>query len=49
MRRKYARQRVIQVQLEIEQIKEAILHWFPVGFAFVELMLHIFPKMTLPI
>ncbi|MGE5257390.1 MAG: hypothetical protein ACM3KE_12000 [Hyphomicrobiales bacterium] len=49
MRKKYIRQQFVQVQLEIDEIQEAVLHWFPIGFAFVGLLLHIFPKITLPI
>jgi hypothetical protein len=47
MRRKLIRQHAVQAQIQIEAIKEAILMWFPVGFAFIGLILHIFPKMTL--
>lgn len=49
MRRKLIRQHAIQAQIQMEEVKEAILIWFPVGFAFISLVLHILPKMTLPV
>ena len=48
MRRKHARQQVIQAQIQSEEIKEVVMYWFPAGFAVIGLILHIFPKMTLP-
>jgi hypothetical protein len=48
MRRNYARLHAVQSQIQIESAREAVLYWFPVGFAFIGLVLHIFPKMTLP-
>jgi len=48
MRRKDVRQHVVQARLEIESVNEAVLYWFPAGLAFIGLILHIFPKMTLP-
>jgi len=48
MRRKYTRQQVVQVRIQIDEFQEAFMIWFPVGFAFFELALHIFPKITLP-
>ena len=49
MRRNYTRQQVVQAQIQIDEFQEAVMIWFPVGFAFLELVLHIFPKITLPI
>lgn len=49
MERKYARAHAAQAQIQIELVMEAVMHWFPVGFAFIGLVLHIFPKMTLPL
>jgi hypothetical protein len=49
MRRKYARRYAVEAQIQIESAREAVLYWFPVGFAFIGLLLHIFPKMTLPL
>ena len=49
MQRNYTRPQVIQAQIQIQELQDAIMVWFPVGFAFLELVLHIFPKMTLPI
>lgn len=46
MQRNYIRQQIIQAQLQAEEIQEAIMYWFPVGFAFIGLILHIFPKMA---
>jgi hypothetical protein len=47
MRRKHARQQVIQAQIQSEEIKAVVMYWFPAGFAVIGLILHIFPKMTL--
>jgi len=49
MRRNYTRQQVIRAQIQIEALQEAVMIWLPVGFAFFELILHIFPKITWPI
>jgi hypothetical protein len=49
MRRNQTRQQVVQVQIQIDKFPEAVMIWFPVGFVFLELILHIFPKITLPI
>jgi hypothetical protein len=49
MQRNYTRQQVVQAQIQIDAFQEAVMIWFPVGFAFIELVLHIFPKITLPI
>jgi len=49
MRRKYGRERALQDQIRIESIQEAVMYWFPVGYAFIGLVLHIFPKMKLPV
>jgi hypothetical protein len=48
MQRKYIRQHILQAQLQAEAIQEAVLYWFPVGFAFIGFLLHVFPKLTLP-
>jgi hypothetical protein len=46
MRREHVRQQTVQAQIQIEAVKEAVLYWFPAGFAFIGWILHIFPKMT---
>lgn len=46
MRRTSTRQHIVQTQLQVEKIQEAVMYWFPVGFAFIGLILHIFPKMS---
>jgi len=49
MQRKHIRQHIVQAQLQAEEIQAAVMYWFPVGFAFIGLILHIFPKMKLPV
>ena len=49
MRKNYPRQQVIQAQTQIDEFQEAVMIWFPVGFPFLVLALHVFPKITLPI
>jgi hypothetical protein len=49
MRRKYGRQLALQAQIRIESIREAVMYWFPVGYAFIGLVLHIFPEIKLPV
>jgi hypothetical protein len=49
MRRIYAREHAALVRIQVESAMEAVIYWFPVGFAFIGLVLHIFPKLTLPI
>lgn len=49
MRRNYYREHAAQAQIRIESIREAVLYWFPAGFAFIGWVLHIFPKISLPI
>jgi len=49
MRRNYSRQQVVQARIQINELQDAVMIWFPAGFAFLELVLHIFPKITLPI
>jgi hypothetical protein len=49
MRRTYTRQQVVQTRSQIDELQDALMIWFPAGFAFLELILHIFPKITLPI
>jgi hypothetical protein len=34
--------------IRIESIWEAVMYWFPVGYALIGLVLHIFSKITLP-
>jgi hypothetical protein len=46
MRRKCMRQQVLQAQAQLDVTGQAVLYWFPIGFGFIELILHIFPKMT---
>lgn len=46
MRRKSMQQHVFQAQVRFDEIGQAVLYWFPVGFAFIGLILHIFPKMS---
>lgn len=49
MRRIYYREYSALAQIRIEWIREAVMYWFPLGFAFIGLMLHIFPKIKLPV
>ena len=49
MRRNYTRQQVVQAQIQNQALQEAVMIWLPAGFAFLELMLHIFPKIMWPI
>jgi hypothetical protein len=49
MRRSYYREHSAQAQIRIELIREAVMYWFPLGFAFIGLVLHIFPKIKLPV
>ena len=49
MRKKYTRQQVVQARVQIDEFQEAVLIWLPAGFAFLELVRHIFQKTTLPI
>jgi hypothetical protein len=49
MQKIYIRQQAIQAQIQIDEIQQAVMIWFPVGFVFLELILHIFPKITLPL
>ena len=49
MRRNYTRQLVVPAQIQIDEFPEAVMIWFPVGFVCLELILHIFPKITSPI
>jgi hypothetical protein len=48
MRKKYDRERTLQALIRIESIREAVMYWFPAGFAFIGWVLHIFPKIALP-
>ena len=49
MRKNYHQQQAIQAQIRIDEFREAVMIWFPVGFVLLELILHIFPKITLPL
>lgn len=49
MRKNYARQQVVQARIQKDEFQEAVMIWLPVGFAFFELILHIFPKITWPV
>jgi hypothetical protein len=49
MRGNYYREHSAQAQIRIELIREAVMYWFPLGFAFIGLVLHIFPKIKLPV
>jgi len=46
MRRKSMQQHFFQAQVRFDEIEQAVLYWFPVEFAFIGLILHIFPKMS---
>ena len=46
MRKYYTRQKVVQARIQKDEFQQAVMIWLPVGFAFFELMLHIFPKIT---
>jgi hypothetical protein len=48
MRRNNYREHAAQAQIRIESIREAVMYWFPAGFAFIGWVLHIFPKIALP-
>jgi hypothetical protein len=49
MRKYYTRQQVVQARIQKDEYQQAVMIWLPVGFAFFELMLHIFPKITYPV
>jgi hypothetical protein len=49
MQRNYIRPQVVQMRIQIDEIQKAVLIWLPAGFAFLELVRHIFQKTTLPI
>jgi hypothetical protein len=46
MRRRSMHHQVVQAQARFDEIEQAVLYWFPAGFGFIGLILHIFPKMT---
>ncbi len=48
MRRRLMRHQAVQAQARFDDIGQALLYWFPAGFGFVGLILHIFPKMAFP-
>lgn len=48
MRRNYYREHAAQAQIRLESIREAVMYGFPAGFAFIDLVLRIFPKIQLP-
>ena len=49
MQRNYTRRLVVQARIQIDEFQEAVMIWFSLGFAFLGLALHIFPRITLPI
>jgi hypothetical protein len=49
MQRNYTRPQVVQMRIQIDDIQEAFIIWLPVGFAFLELVRHIFQKTTFPL
>ena len=49
MRRNYTHRQVVQARIQIDEFQEAVMVWLPVGIALLELVRHIFPKITLPI
>ena len=49
MQRNYTRPQVVQMRIQIDDIQKAVLIWLPVGFAFLELVRHIFQKTTFPL
>ena len=49
MRKYYTRQQVVQARIQKDEFQQAVMIWLPVGFAFFELILHIFPKITWPV
>jgi hypothetical protein len=49
MRRNYTRRQVVQARIQIDEFQKAVMIWFPVGIALLELVRHIFQKTTLPI
>ena len=48
MRRISMRHQAVQAQARFDDIGQALLYWFPAGFGFIGLILHIFPKMEFP-
>lgn len=46
MRRNSMRHQAVQAQARFDEIEQAVLYWFPVGFGFIGLVLHIFPKIV---
>jgi hypothetical protein len=46
MRRKSRQHQAVQAQVRFDEIGQAVLYWFPAGFGFIGLIMHIFPKMT---
>ena len=49
MQRNYTRQQVIEARIQIDELREALMFWIPVGLAFLQLTLHILSKITIPI
>jgi len=46
MRKYNTRQQVVQARIQKDEFQQAVMIWLPMGFAFFELILHIFPKIT---
>jgi len=46
MRRRSLQHQAVQAQARFDEMGQAVLYWFPVGFGFIGLILHIFPKMV---
>jgi len=49
MQRNYIRPQVVQMRIQIDEIQKSVLIWLPAGFAFLELVRHIFQKTTFPL
>jgi hypothetical protein len=48
MRKNSRQHQAVQVQARFDEFAQAVLYWFPAGFGFVGLILHIFPKTAFP-
>lgn len=48
MRRRPTRHQAARAQARFDGIGQALLYWFPAGFGFIGLILHIFPKTEFP-
>jgi hypothetical protein len=47
MRKNYTPRQVVQARIQVDEFQGAVMILFPIGFALLELVLHIFPKITL--